>query len=149
MSCQNKSPCCTLGCCIEEINQDVRFFFLFRIYNNIIRKAEISMMLTLHSCSSNASHIVIPLSDSKCSSRAAIEQNCTLGLVIHIFDDSYNVWFDVVFIIRCCHCWCGLGISLVQQFPFLSILQVCVEGPSPVQLSSSTNGLPFSPAWFL
>ena len=41
------------------------------------------------------------MSDSYCSSEtvscAAIEQDCTLGLAIQIFNDSYDVGIDVVF----------------------------------------------------
>ena len=38
-------------------------------------------------------------------------------------------------IIRCCHWWCVLGISLVRRCPLLSRLQVCVEWSSPRRLS--------------
>ena len=44
---------------------------------------------------------VDPLSNSYCSSEpfscAAIEQDCTLGLVIQIFSGSYDAGIDVVF----------------------------------------------------
>ena len=38
-------------------------------------------------------------------------------------------------VIRCCHWWCVLDISLVRRCPLLFRLQVCVEWPSPRWLS--------------
>ena len=46
-------------------------------------------------------------------------------------------------IIRCCHWWCVLGISLVRRCPLLSRLQVYVEWPSPRRLSFWTR----TPTW--
>ena len=74
-------------------------------------------MLTLPLWSSNASHMIISRkmlkrvgesrhsSNSYCSSEpfscAAIEQDCTLGLVIQIFNGSYDTGVDVVFPYSC------------------------------------------------
>ena len=70
-------------------------------------------MPTLPSWSPNASHMILSRNMLKrvgessfyCSSEpvscAAIEQDCTLGLVIQIFNDSYDVGVDVVFLNSC------------------------------------------------
>ena len=46
-----------------------------------------------------------PLSDSNCCSEsvsyAAVEEDCTSGLVIEVFDDSDEVGVDVVLLLGC------------------------------------------------
>ena len=65
-------------------------------------------MLTLSSWTSNASHKMLKrVNESRHPCRtptvvlkhsyAAIEQDCTPGLVIQIFNDSYDAGIDVVF----------------------------------------------------
>ena len=51
-------PC---GGCIETVNQDASFFFLFCSYDNVICKAEVSRppMLKLPSWPSSASHMIL------------------------------------------------------------------------------------------